>query len=154
MHKQGCVLAFWLCTLRIFGYFAILRCFSFLWDFVYVYSHIVYSQSSTVSAFFSFSLWTPAVCDSSSLTKCSQIYKGKYSQMCTNKYSRNVVNVVCGILLTTKSVVKCVQTNILNVAHFDYQKCSQMCTNKCSNCCAFWPLKVYPKVYTFWLPKM
>ena len=61
MHKQGGVLAFWLCTLRIFGYFAILRCFSSLWDFVYVYSLTVYSRSSTVSTFFSFSLWTPGM---------------------------------------------------------------------------------------------
>ena len=61
MHKQGYVFTFWLCTLCILGYFAIFRCFSSLWDFVYVYSHTVYSRSSTVSAFFSFSLWTPGM---------------------------------------------------------------------------------------------
>ena len=59
---------FWLCTLCIFGPFAIFKCFSSLWDFVYVYSHTVYSWSFTVSTFFSFSLWTPAVCDSSCIT--------------------------------------------------------------------------------------
>ena len=52
---------FSLCTLHIFGLFAIFRCFSSLWDFVYVYSHIVYSWSSTVSTFFSFLLWTPGM---------------------------------------------------------------------------------------------
>ena len=92
---------FWLCTLHIFGYFAILRYFSSLWDFVYVYSHIVYSQSSTVSAFFSFwlwtpdmlyldssnisfSLWTPAVCDSSCLTSYEPhaLVASKFSSAC------------------------------------------------------------------------
>ena len=37
--------AFWLCTLHIFGYFAIFRCFSSLWNFVYVHSLTVYSRS-------------------------------------------------------------------------------------------------------------
>ena len=55
------MLAFWLCTLHIFGSFAIFRCYSSLWDFVYVYSHIVYSQSSTVSAFFRFWLWPSSI---------------------------------------------------------------------------------------------